>query len=399
VTEVPEQTGLEAPAVADVPQVRSMRRRIRAMAEERGLSIDVHSAVSRDLLRTVHDETRRAQCEWLVLRWQGRGRQQLLPHNPLGWLVNHLDANLALYRDAGVRYVRKILVYAEPGPNDALVVHTAEHLASIWKAKVTLGRFAPSSASPTELQAETDYLEQLGQLSEREHGTAVLRGTDPVETVSEATASYDLVVLGARDHRFVQTLRGSFQDRIAARAACSVLIVKSARVKTHEAYDPSSGGEELSFSNLLRPAAVGARLDVNRKEALFEQLADHLAKVVPGVSTRQISDALWARERTQNTAVGNGVALPHATVAEASRSVLAVFTSAKGVQYLGPDRAECDIFFVTLGPPSERERHLKVLSGIARLCMQTDVIAGLRAAESGDAVRTTFESCIKQLDA
>ena len=397
VTEVPEQTGLDASLATDEPHLRSMQRRIRAMAEERGLSIEIHTAVSRDLLRTVHDETRRAQCEWLVLRWQGRDKHQLLPKNPLGWLVNHLDANLALYRDAGVRYVREILVYAEPGPNDALVVRTAEHLASIWTARVTLGRFAPDGASPTALQAETDYLEQLGQLCEAKHSTRILRGQQPAESVIEATASYDLVVLGARDRRLLQTLRGSFQDRIATRAACSVLIVKSARVKTHEAYERLSRNSEASLPDLLRPAAVGAKLDVSKKEVLFEQLADHLVRVVPGVTSRRIVEALWERERTQNTAVGNGVALPHATITEASRSVLAVFTSAGGVQYQGPDREACDVFFVTLGPPSERERHLKVLSAIARLCTQTNVIVALRGAESGDAVRATFERCVRQI--
>lgn len=399
VTEVPEQTGLEAPLAVEDPHMRSMRRRIRALSEERGLPVDVHMAVSRDLLRTVHDETRRARCEWLVLRWQGRGTRQILPHNPLGWLVNHLDANLALYRDAGVRYVREILVYAEPGPNDALVVSTAEHLASIWKAKVTLGRFAPDAASPTELQAETDYLEQLGQLCEAKYGTKLLRGVDPVESLSEATASYDLVVLGARDHRLLQQMvRGSFQDRIAARAACSVLIIKAARVRTHEAYERLARADEASFLDSLRPAAVGAKLEVARKEALFEELAQALARVVPGVTARRINDALWERERTQNTAVGKGVALPHATIAEASRSVIAVFTSARGVQYQGPDREPCDVFFVTLGPPGERELHLKVLSAVARICMQTDVIGALRDAESGEAVRTTFERCIRELE-
>ena len=68
------------------------------------------------------------------------------------------------------------------------------------------------------------------------------------------------------------------------------------------------------------------------------------------------------------------------------------------MQYQGPDRDVCDVFFVTLGPPSERERHLKVLSAIARLCTQTDVIVALRGVESGDAVRATFERCIRQIE-
>ena len=48
---------------------------------------------------------------------------------------------------------------------------------------------------------------------------------------------------------------------------------------------------------------------------------------VPPDHHEAIVDSLWERERTQNTSVGNGVALPHATLVAADRSLVGVFTT------------------------------------------------------------------------
>jgi APA family basic amino acid/polyamine antiporter len=397
-TEVPEQALLDAALEEDVA-ITSLRRRVMALGEERKVDVDFHAVMSRDLGRTVLDTTARVGCEWVVMEWRGRERHTLLPYNPIGWLINNLDANLAFYKDAGIRFVREIVVFAEPGPHDALVVGTADHLARLWRARLTLVRYVADDAPMTELQAERDYLEQLRRLCKASVREEVVRGPDCIRAMGKMTAAYDLLVMGAPDVTLLRQMRGTTQDQIKARAACSVLTVRTPRQRTHEAF-ATSAAERSAVCRLpefLAPGALAAELDITNKDVLFQHFAETFEDAL-GVPAREIHSALWDRERTQNTSVGHGVALPHATLNEAERACVGVFTTTKPVDYHGPDDQPVDVFFVTICPPSERETHLRLLSRIAALTLKTNLLERLREAGSADEMRTALEECTAEID-
>lgn len=398
-TEVPEQMALDVVLDEEVG-VRSLRRRSQAAAEQQGAHLDFHAIVARDLVGTVHRVSSRAECHWLVMEWQGPSRKSLLPYNPIGWLINHLDTNLALVRDVGIRYVREILAYPEPGPHDALVVRTAAHLAENWGAKVTLVRFVPDDAAEEQAEAEQDYLDQLELLVEGEVGKKILRGKNIVASLNSETAAFDLLVMGQADASLLATLRGTLHARIIKNAACSVLSLKTPRVQTHAALRRHASPEE-SQSRLMpfiAPGALQARVRVHKKEDLFAHVAQVFEAILLGrVNAQMIQDALWEREKTQNTSVGRGVGLPHATVANIP-SYLGLFTTREPIDYGAPDGKPVDVFFVTLCPPSDRNTHLELLRDIAALTLKTDLLDKLRAAENSHEMREALEECCEVLD-
>lgn len=378
-TEVPEQTILGA--LDDAPAFLSLRRRLRVMAEEEGVPIEFHSVHSRDIVRTVHAVTTRVNCDYLVLRWRGRSRWALMPYNPLGWLVDHLDCNLALFRDAGVRYIREIMVYAEPGPHDALVVGTADDLARRWGARVTLVRPITPETNTQKRTAETAYLRELSELCEAPARVALVEGSELDATLIKESALYDLIVMASPESGFLRRLLGTPTDRVARQAACSVLMLKTPRVRTHEAYAKKRENEETKLFEFAHERAIEPHVAVSRKDALFEHVA-HAFNEVLEVPEKEILDALWARERTQNTSVGHGVALPHATLDAVSSTVVGVFTLEQPINYHGPDGEKVDVVFVIVSPPGDRQLHLELLSSIARLSLTSDMLADLRAANS-----------------
>ena len=195
-TEVPEQTPAEAVRDTD-PEERALRRRLRAMAQEKQVDLQVATVISRDIVASAHEVSERLHCDWIVLEWTGRSAQRFLFLTPLGWLVNHLSCNLALYKDAGVRYIRHIVAYAQPGPDDALVVSTADHLAAFEGAELTFIRFVHDDAPETEVQTQADYVDQLRDLCDVPTHSHIVRGTDRVTAIAEATAAYDLLVTSA----------------------------------------------------------------------------------------------------------------------------------------------------------------------------------------------------------
>jgi mannitol/fructose-specific phosphotransferase system IIA component (Ntr-type) len=335
------------------------------------------------------------------MEWAGRTRWTLTVANPLGWLREHLQANLATFHDAGVRYLQKILVFVEPGPHDALVIHTADRLAQREGAELTFIRFVGNDAPLTQDQAEADYLDQVRNMCRVPAKTLIVRGRNEAEAIGEQTAGFDLLIMGGTVKRSrMRYMLGTMRDKLTAQAACSVLRLRTPRVQTHEAYRGDREGTKDEGFNLLsyvEDGCVGARLDVRNKDGAFQKIADAFAGVMPDFSAEQIRDALRERERAQNTSIGQGIALPHATLPGVERTYVGIFTSKSPVDYGAPDGQGADVFFATLGGPGDRSRHLLVLSTVARLVKMTSMVERLRDAGDPEKILGIVKDCSSRI--
>ncbi len=134
-----------------------------------------------------------------------------------------------------------------------------------------------------------------------------------------------------------------------------------------------------------------------RKDALFNHFGKLFSGVVDDVSADEIVAALWQRERMQNTSVGDGLALPHATISTEGKTRLGVITLESPIKYQAPDGGDVDILFVTLGSPRDRQKHLLLLSSVAKLVMGTPLLERLRAADSTEEILQAIEKCSREL--
>ncbi len=395
-TELPEQVSLEV--VKDDPVVESVRRRVEAMAQEQQLPIVFEAIATRDIIHTIHDLSNRVHCKWLVIEWTGRSAERFTFGNPLGWLKENLSANLAIFHDAGIRYIRKILVLTEPGPHDALVARTADLFANLHGANLTFVRFVPDDAPLTRVQAEADYLDQVRQLCESPSETLILRGRDEVKAIGRASAAFDLLITAEKPHKsMLLRMVGGGRDKLTAAAACSVLRLQTPRVEIHSALEQTAAPRAAPpLVELLDRNCVSARVDQTKKEALFVHFATTFAEHVPEVEKSDVLAQLHERERTQNTAVGHGVALPHATVDAADRTYLGVFTTAAPIDYGAPDGEGVDVFFVTIGPASERQTHLYLLADVSKLALKTSLLYQLRKAEDSEGIVAAIEQSLQE---
>ena len=383
VTDVPDQVSLAAMALEETVEVTALQRRISAMAAEKEATLEVTPVVTRDVVQTVHDATKSLECDWVVMAWKGKTSYRFGLMSPLGWLADHLSCNLALYKDAGVRYVREILVYPEPGPDDALVVSTADQLARQNGASLTFVRFVSDDAEAPLLQSQGDYLDQLRPLCSVPTRSLILRGEDELETVSGATAGYDLLVLGAPPGTsFIKRLMGTDRDQLTERATCSVLRLKTTQHGTkHPSVITSINHVEdpHGILHFLDDKCAQAKIKISRKDALFTHMAKAFAKSHPRLDAAEIEKALWEREKAQNTSIGQGIALPHATLPQGHQTLLGLFTTESPIDFQSPDGSKTDLFFVTIGPPRARQTHLVLLSTLSRMIVSEGFAERLRA--------------------
>lgn len=221
--EVPDITDLDA-LLEDSPIITSLNRRISAMSLEREVDVDFESAVTHDLVETVHSISMQTHCNWLVAGWDGKSGQGFLIRNPIGWLVTHLDSNFALFKDNGVRYIRKILVALAPGRDGQAYLTACGHIASYYEAELTLVRVIKSSTSEAEEAQVRSDSEGLLNNVQAKGEVVILRGDAPVKTIAEASAAYDLLIIGTpiKSNR-LGIMLGTDKDKFADGAACSVL--------------------------------------------------------------------------------------------------------------------------------------------------------------------------------
>jgi len=145
----------------------------------------------------------------------------------------------------------------------------------------------------------------------------------------------------------------------------------------------------------LEPRCLRAHVENVKKDALFSLIAKDFENVIPNASQSDIRKALWEREELQNTSVGGGIAMPHATLTEATRSYLGIYVAAKTMDYEAPDGQGVDVFFVTLGPPADRQIHLLLLAGVSNLALNTELVQHLRDGLRASDVLEAVENAVK----
>jgi len=222
-TEVPDQIMLDA-FLHDDPSITSLNRRISAMAEDRKMKLDFDAAVTHDLTKTIYKISDQTHCQWLVIGWEGREMGGLFVKNPVGWLLAHINSNFALFKDKGVRYIRKILVCSRPGRFDTRFIQAADQIAQFYGAKATLLRVLPLSATSAEIKTTELESERLVQITQTPFKIEVVKSTDALKAISDASTAFDLLITGTpREFGWLDVLRGKGRDRLTESAACSVL--------------------------------------------------------------------------------------------------------------------------------------------------------------------------------
>ncbi len=227
-TEAPEQSDLCDFWEESAP-LKSLRRRLHAMAKAQDMELEFDPVVSHDITRSIFEVSQRLHCEWLILEWGGKSRGNLTFHNPVGWLKSHLQSNLAIFRDTGVRYIRKVMVVIQDHGNDDLVLSTADHLATVYKANLTVIKFFQKDKSDKELVALEANLTDISANTENRSSYRILKGKNFVDTIVTSTDEYDLLVFGASKHSLRTDIFGSTDDKLISAAVCSVLCVQTAK--------------------------------------------------------------------------------------------------------------------------------------------------------------------------
>lgn len=135
----------------------------------------------------------------------------------------------------------------------------------------------------------------------------------------------------------------------------------------------------MSFLKLLNPDYIQIGSHAVDKDSLIKEIA-RLAKNNPLLNDLREEDifkALKAREQIGSTGFGNNIAIPHCSFDNLNSFVVGLIVIPEGIDFNSLDGKKTMIFFFIIGPKSERNKHIKILSSISKLIKHEKSIANI----------------------
>jgi PTS system nitrogen regulatory IIA component len=125
----------------------------------------------------------------------------------------------------------------------------------------------------------------------------------------------------------------------------------------------------MKISDFLVSKAVSADLKGVSKKDVIEELVGLLidAGAIEKKYKTKILEVLIAREALGSTAIGQGIAIPHAKSECVKKMVGCLGVSRSGINFDSLDGEPAHIFFLLIAPADSAGPHLKALARISRL--------------------------------
>lgn len=150
---------------------------------------------------------------------------------------------------------------------------------------------------------------------------------------------------------------------------------------------------EIDSAELIHRGGILRDIDGATPQEVYEKVCA-LLDLPDGITSEQVYNALCTREEVLSTAVGNGIALPHARAPiikeEKDQRIIVVYLK-KAIEMRAPDERQVYVMFVLL--TYNPQVHLKVLSSLAGLLRNTD----FRKALEDHADEAALSDLIKRL--
>ena len=146
----------------------------------------------------------------------------------------------------------------------------------------------------------------------------------------------------------------------------------------------------MRITDLLKKESIELNSPVSTKQGAIDKLIDLQAKAGNISDKNAYKKDILAREQMSSTAVGDGIAIPHAKSEAVRQPGLAAITAPNGVDYESMDGKPSNILFM-IAAPNDGDLHLEVLSRLMTILMDEEFRRNLLAAD-------TKEKFLKAID-
>jgi len=140
----------------------------------------------------------------------------------------------------------------------------------------------------------------------------------------------------------------------------------------------------MRIIDLINKNSVKLNLVSKDKSNVVDELVDLVNNSGNLNNKKEYKETILAREELSTTAIGEGVAIPHAKNKAVNKACLAAGISKEGIDYEAFDDSLSHLFFMIAAPDGANDTHLEVLSRLSTILMDENFRNDLINASSID---------------
>ncbi len=140
----------------------------------------------------------------------------------------------------------------------------------------------------------------------------------------------------------------------------------------------------MKITDLLKKEGISLNAEAEDQNAAIDALVALHEKVGNLNNVSDYKQAILERESKGSTAIGMGIAVPHAKSAAVAKAGLSAITIPAGIDYKSLDGNPSKLFFMIAAPDTAADTHLEVLSKLMTLLMDATFAQKLIDAKTPD---------------
>lgn len=146
----------------------------------------------------------------------------------------------------------------------------------------------------------------------------------------------------------------------------------------------------MNLADILTLECIRCPLSARDKQGVIHELADVLAAAGRVKDAAGLKDAVWTREMTRTTGIGNGLAIPHGKSAGMGQLAMAIGKPAKPMDFEAIDGQPVKLIVLLASPPDKTSDHIQALAQVSRLMIMDEFRERVYAAESPQEIYAAF---------
>ena len=139
----------------------------------------------------------------------------------------------------------------------------------------------------------------------------------------------------------------------------------------------------MRITDLLKKESISLNRELSSKSEAIDALIDLQEKAGNLSDKEEYKKGILAREEQGSTAIGNGIAIPHAKTSAVAHPGLSAITAPSGVDYNALDGKPSNLLFM-IAAPEDGDLHLEVLSRLMTMLMDETFRNELLSAKTAD---------------
>jgi len=147
----------------------------------------------------------------------------------------------------------------------------------------------------------------------------------------------------------------------------------------------------MELYDLLHLECVKVPLDHSGKKAAIDELVDLITPVHGLRDPEAIKTAVWEREQTRTTGIGQGLAIPHCkSPACEDHLLMAIGKPAEPIDFQAIDGLPVRLIILLASPPDRTSEHIQILAQVSRMMLNDEFRAAAYEAKNAEALYSLF---------